>query len=47
MDQVVLYVFGVFCEDEIDKYNVKSYYLVNKLCLVGVWFWEKEYGDCC
>lgn len=31
MDQEVLYVFGVFCEDEIDKYNVKSYNLINKL----------------
>lgn len=47
MDQKVSHVFGVPCEDETDKHNVKSYHLVNKLCLVGVWLREKEYGDCC
>lgn len=47
MDQEVSHVFGVPCEDETDKHNVKSYHFVIKLCSVGAWLREKEYGDCC
>lgn len=47
MDQEVSHVSGVPCEDETDKHNVKSYHFVIKLCSVGAWLREKEYGDCC
>lgn len=31
MDQEASHVFGVPCENETDKHNVKSYNLINKL----------------